>query len=115
MKIIVEAQWIIDNEIFLEMMELSGYNELIESFKEISKKIKLSQQKIANTNLTGAGAESADARSSSQKLDLSLQLRKSIIKNVKINENKPPVIIHKLKDQFKNIILEQRENQVKYN
>jgi hypothetical protein len=47
------------------MMELSGYNELIESFKEISKKIKLSQQKIANTNLTGAGAESADARSSS--------------------------------------------------
>ena len=40
MKIIVEAQWIIDEDIFSEMLSISGYLELMEEFKKCDRKIK---------------------------------------------------------------------------
>ena len=32
MKIIVESQWIIDEHVYLDMMKVSGFEELIESW-----------------------------------------------------------------------------------
>ena len=52
MKIIVEAQWIIDEDIFSEMLSISGYLELMEDFKKTDRKIKENKQKISGTDLT---------------------------------------------------------------
>ena len=39
MKIIIDAKWVIDKEIFSEMLLLTGYMELINDFKHVEKYI----------------------------------------------------------------------------
>jgi hypothetical protein len=46
MKIIIDAKWIIDKEIFSEMLVITGYMELINKFKIVEKALTKQKTKM---------------------------------------------------------------------
>lgn len=46
MKIILDAQWIINRQIFSEMLVITGYMELIDKFKKLEKLIYKSKSRL---------------------------------------------------------------------